>query len=343
MAEVVLRGVAKTFGKQVILHGLDCTVSDGEFLVILGPSGCGKSTLLRLIAGLEELSAGEVEIGGRPVGHLEPRDRDIAMVFQTYALYPHMTVFDNLAYGLRTRCLSKAEIARRVAAVAQSLDLTPLLRRKPRELSGGQRQRVAMGRAIVREPQVFLFDEPLSNLDAQLRVQMRMEIKRLQRRIGTTSIYVTHDQAEAMTLGDRLMVMRAGRVEQIGPPLEVYARPASAFVASFIGTPPMNILPAERRGGRLMLGDTVLPDPVAGPDGPVRLGIRPEHLLPADSGLPLEVDLVEPLGAETLMHGTLAGAPVTLRLAAGAAVPAKVALPPEHVHLYDVRTGRRLG
>ena len=341
MAELVLRGIAKNFGTRPVLHGLDCTVADGEFLVILGPSGCGKSTLLRLVAGLEELSAGEVLIDGRSVNHLEPKDRDIAMVFQNYALYPHMTVFDNMAYGLRSRGVGKADVTRRVEAVAQSLELDALLRRKPKELSGGQRQRVAMGRAIVREPQVFLFDEPLSNLDAQLRVQMRMEIKRLQRRFATTSVYVTHDQAEAMTLGDRLMVMRAGRVEQVGAPLEVYARPASVFVAGFIGTPPMNILPAERRGGRLMLGESSLPCPVAGPEGPILLGIRPEHVQPAESGLALTVELVEPLGAETLIHAMLGAAPIILRLPAGAAVPTAVTLPPEHLHLYDAESGLR--
>jgi sn-glycerol 3-phosphate transport system ATP-binding protein len=342
VAEVVLRGLSKAYGRQPVLHGLDGTVADGELLVVLGPSGCGKSTLLRLIAGLEQPTAGSVIIGGRDVTALEPKDRDIAMVFQSYALYPHMSVFDNMAYGLRVRGMARTEIARRVDDAARSLDLSGLLDRKPRELSGGQRQRVAMGRAIVREPQLFLFDEPLSNLDAALRAQMRLEIRRLQRRIATTSIYVTHDQAEAMTLGDRLMVMRDGRIEQVGKPLDVYARPDTTFVAGFLGTPPMNLLPAEIRGGAVVLGGTVLAASELS-DRRVRLGIRPEHLVADPAGLALAVELVEPLGAETLVHGRLNGAAVIVRLAAGDPVPDTVALPSPHLHLYDVDNGRRLG
>ncbi len=257
MAEVGIRSVRKTYpGGFEAIKGIDCAVGDGEFLVMLGPSGCGKSTLLRMVAGLETISAGEVSIGGRVVNDLEPKDRDIAMVFQNYALYPHMTVFDNMAYGLKIRGMPKPEIEAKVHKAADILELRPFLDRRPRQLSGGQRQRVAMGRAIVREPAVFLFDEPLSNLDAKLRTQMRVEIHRLQDRLGITSLYVTHDQVEAMTLADRMMVMNGGVAEQIGTPMEVYHRPASTFVAGFIGSPAMNFLPAiltaegvELRGG----------------------------------------------------------------------------------------------
>src|SRR6476660_2055437 len=248
MANVEFRNVTKKYGNLQVIHGIDMHVADSEFIVIVGPSGCGKSTLLRMVAGLEPITGGEIDIAGRVVNALEPKDRDIAMVFQNYALYPHMSVFDNMAYGLRIRGLAKSDIAERVKRAADILELESLLARTPRQLSGGQRQRVAMGRAIVREPAVFLFDEPLSNLDAKLRVQMRFEIKRLHERIRTTSVYVTHDQVEAMTLGDRLIVMNAGRAEQIGAPLEIYARPASTFVASFIGSPPMNLIPTKRDG-----------------------------------------------------------------------------------------------
>ncbi|MGQ0675960.1 MAG: sn-glycerol-3-phosphate ABC transporter ATP-binding protein UgpC, partial [Rhodospirillales bacterium] len=242
MADVTLKQVKKSFGATAVIHGIDLHIADGEFLVLVGPSGCGKSTLLRMVAGLEETSAGEISIAGKPVNDLEPKDRDIAMVFQNYALYPHMSVYDNMAYGLRIRGLAKDEIDRRVKKAAESLQLAPLLGRKPRQLTGGPPHRVAMGRAIVRDPKVFLFDEPLSNLDAKLRVQMRVEIKRLQRSLGVTSIYVTHDQVEAMTLADRLVVMNAGRAEQIGTPMELYNHPASLFVAGFIGSPAMNFL-----------------------------------------------------------------------------------------------------
>src|SRR5262247_1109889 len=245
MASVSLRGVRKSYDGVEVVHGVDCEIRDGEFIVVLGPSGCGKSTLLRMIAGLEAITAGEIAIGGRVVNALEPKDRDIAMVFQNYALYPHMSVYDNMSYGLRIRGMSKAEIEARVQKAARILELGGFLERKPRQLSGGQRQRVAMGRAIVREPAVFLFDEPLSNLDAKLRVQMRMEIKRLQRELGVTSIYVTHDQVEAMTLADRLIVMNSGIADQIGTPMDVYDRPASTFVAGFIGSPAMNFLAAK--------------------------------------------------------------------------------------------------
>src|SRR3954468_1881485 len=246
MAEVNIAGVKKSYGAVDVIHGIDCRIADGEFLVLLGPSGCGKSTLLRMIAGLETITRGKIEIAGRVVNNVEPKDRNIAMVFQNYALYPHMKVYDNMAYGLRVRGMSKDEIELRVKKAAGILSLEGLLERKPRQLSGGQRQRVAMGRAIVREPEVFLFDEPLSNLDAKLRVQMRIEIRKLHETIRTTSVYVTHDQVEAMTLADRLVVMNAGRAEQIGTPMEVYSRPATTFVAGFIGSPAMNMLPARR-------------------------------------------------------------------------------------------------
>src|SRR5947207_13918230 len=256
MAQVKLKNVRKSYLDLEVIHGVDMDVTDGEFIVIVGPSGCGKSTLLRMVAGLEEITSGEIVIGDRVVNALEPKDRDIAMVFQNYALYPHMSVFDNMAYGLRIRGFAKNDIKARVDRAAAILELGSLLDRKPRALSGGQRQRVAMGRAIVREPAVFLFDEPLSNLDAKLRVQMRAELQALHRRLGTTSLYVTHDQVEAMTLAHRMIVMNAGRAEQIGTPLEVYARPATTFVAGFIGSPPMNLVPRE---GKL-------------------LGVRPEDL-----------------------------------------------------------------
>src|SRR5881398_2052139 len=271
MAKVHLRDVRKNYGPLEVIHGIDMSVDDGEFIVIVGPSGCGKSTLLRMVAGLEEITSGEIVIGDRVVNRLEPKDRDIAMVFQNYALYPHMSVFDNMAYGLRIRGLAKSDIEARVKRAGEILELGLLLERKPRQLSGGQRQRVAMGRAIVREPAVFLFDEPLSNLDAKLRVQMRFEIQKLHRRLGTTSLYVTHDQVEAMTLARRMIVMNAGRAEQIGAPLEVYAKPATTFVAGFIGSPPMNLMPARLNGREVLLG------------------VRPEHLEPCSEA---EADFV---------------------------------------------------
>jgi len=292
MATIRLDAVRKSYGKTQVIHGVDLDVADGELIVIVGPSGCGKSTLLRMVAGLETVTAGEISIGGRVVNALEPRERDIAMVFQNYALYPHMSVRKNLAYGLKIAKMPGDEIERRVQKAATMLQLGDYLDRKPRQLSGGQRQRVAMGRAIVREPAAFLFDEPLSNLDAKLRVQMRMEIKALQRELGVTSLYVTHDQVEAMTMADRVVVMNGGIAEQIGPPLEVYRNPASLFVAGFIGSPPMNFL-----------APSLLPD-FAGA-GATTLGIRPEHLtLVSAEGAPLSgrVAFCEALGADTLVH-----------------------------------------
>ena len=294
MATVTLTNLKKSFGRTEVIHGIDIDIADGEFIVIVGPSGCGKSTLLRLVAGLETVTSGEVKIGGKRVNDTEPMDRDIAMVFQNYALYPHMSVFDNMAYGLKIAKVPRGEIEERVAAAAKMLQLEPYLRRKPRELSGGQRQRVAMGRAIVRKPSVFLFDEPLSNLDAKLRVQMRLEIKALQRELGVTALYVTHDQVEAMTLADRMIVMNAGTADQIGAPLEVYADPGTAFVAGFIGSPPTNFIP-DGNGAEI--------------------GIRPEHMRLSDAGtLSARVVYSEPLGAETLVHLRLDdGGQVTVR------------------------------
>ena len=331
MAAVSLRDVRKSYGDLQVIHGVNIDIADGEFIVILGPSGCGKSTLLRMVAGLEAITSGEIRIGERVVNDLEPTDRNIAMVFQNYALYPHMSVYDNMSYGLRIKGFSKAEIETRVQNAAAILELKNFLQRKPRQLSGGQRQRVAMGRAIVREPAVFLFDEPLSNLDAKLRVQMRAELQGLHKRLGTTSLYVTHDQVEAMTLAHRMIVMNAGRAEQIGAPLEVYARPATTFVASFIGSPPMNLIPQERDGRKVLFG------------------IRPEHLepcAPAEAKLVADIDLIEPLGADTLVYGHLeGGARVAARL--HSSIPAQAGkLPlrydPAQAHYFDAGTGARL-
>jgi sn-glycerol 3-phosphate transport system ATP-binding protein len=351
MATVTLVGVRKSYGPREVVHGVTCAVEDGELVVVVGPSGCGKSTLLRMVAGLEAISAGTVAIDGRIVNGVEPKDRDIAMVFQNYALYPHMSVYDNMAYGLRMRRMSRGDIKRRVEHAAGILQLDELLERKPRQLSGGQRQRVAMGRAIVRDPKVFLFDEPLSNLDAKLRVQMRVEIKRLQQELRTTSLYVTHDQVEAMTLADRLIVMNAGSVDQIGPPLDLYERPATAFVAGFLGSPAMNLVPGRLETGGVAFGDAVLPLDRAGgePGRPVLVGLRPEHLEKAEDGsLSVRVELLERLGADTILHGRLAGAetPVTVRTA-GTVGPrlgetVRFAIRPEHLHLFDPDNGRRL-
>jgi sn-glycerol 3-phosphate transport system ATP-binding protein len=353
MAEVKIAGIRKSFGDVAVLHGIDAAIADGEFMVLLGPSGCGKSTLLRIVAGLETQSAGDISIAGRVVNDVEPKDRNIAMVFQNYALYPHLSVYDNMAYGLRVRGTPKPEIERRVQEAARILELAPLLARKPRQLSGGQRQRVAMGRAIVRDPQVFLFDEPLSNLDAKLRVQMRIEIKRLHQSIRTTSIYVTHDQVEAMTLADRLIVMNAGNAEQIGAPLEVYERPASVFVAGFIGAPAMNLLRARIEGGRARSGAALLPLPPASAglaeSREIVWGVRPEHveLASGPGDAEVAVDLVEALGADTLVHARLAdGGPLTLRLPGTTKVRERdrltLRLPPEAIHVFDAGTSRRI-
>lgn len=358
MAGVTLSNVYKSFGKNEIIHGISCAIQDGEFIVILGPSGCGKSTLLRMVAGLEKISAGQVAIDGNVVNKMEPADRDVAMVFQNYALYPHMSVYNNMAYGLKIRRMPKAEIEERVRNAARILELTEFLERKPRQLSGGQRQRVAMGRCIVREPKVFLFDEPLSNLDAKLRVQMRLEIRKLHEDLKITSIYVTHDQVEAMTLGDRLIVMDDGYAAQIGSPLDVYERPATQFVAGFIGSPAMNFFEARISADsrwvviddreRLPLADSGSTD-ISNRN--VILGIRPEHfeLAEADAGLiQFKVNHVEILGADTLVYGHFGTRKtnLTLRLAdihnfeKNTHLPLSV--PPAKLHLFDPETRARI-
>jgi sn-glycerol 3-phosphate transport system ATP-binding protein len=354
MAEVNLAAIRKSYGAQEVIHGVDLAIKDGEFIVIVGPSGCGKSTLLRMVAGLEQITAGELKIGSRRVNELEPKDRDIAMVFQNYALYPHMSVYENMSYGLRIRGMSKAEIDERVRKAGDILQLGELLQRKPRQLSGGQRQRVAMGRAIVREPSVFLFDEPLSNLDAKLRVQMRIEVKLLHQRLKVTSIYVTHDQVEAMTLADRLVVMNAGVAEQIGTPIEVYERPTTVFVAGFIGSPAMNFIPAETTGdGRAvkLANGEILPLTQATAGGKaITLGVRPEHLTLANGHAPdlfhLGVEVTEKLGADTLVHGRVGDAMLTARLPGTSGVAngdrLSLATTPDRLHLFDRESGKRL-
>ncbi|POF34189.1 sn-glycerol-3-phosphate import ATP-binding protein UgpC [Roseibium marinum] len=357
MATITLDTVRKVYAGNVeAVKGVSIDIADGEFIVLVGPSGCGKSTLLRMVAGLEEITTGDIRIGERVVNNIDPADRDIAMVFQNYALYPHMSVYNNLAYGLKNRGMNKAEIDRRVKEAAGILEIGEYLDRKPRALSGGQRQRVAMGRAIVREPAAFLFDEPLSNLDAKLRVQMRVEIKRLQRALGTTSVYVTHDQLEAMTLADRLVVLNGGNIEQIGAPIEVYDNPASTFVASFIGSPAMNLLEVKANGGGLELvsGTGLSGANVKGRDG-YTVGIRPEHMEVVDGaaageGITLEVtvNVLEPVGAESFIYASFeeGGPEIVVRVSSHAVHPAgekltlKVA--PEHVHYFDAETGRRI-
>ncbi len=356
MAGVHVDGVVKSFGPVEVLKGVDVTVADGEMLVILGASGCGKTTLLRLVAGLETLTSGTIRIGERVVNDVEPKDRDIAMVFQSYALYPHMKVYDNMAYGLRNRGMGRAEIDRRVKEAAQLLGLAAFLERKPRQLSGGQRQRVAMGRAIVREPAVFLFDEPLSNLDAALRAQMRVEIRQLQKRLATTGIFVTHDQVEAMTMADRIMLMNGGRVEQIGPPMDLYGRPESRYVATFIGAPRMNLLDGTLdANGRTFRGaglKLALPDARPAWAGrPLTLGIRPEHVHLArgngEVAFRLPVRLIERLGADQVVFGDLdAGNPFLVRLPGGLEIEEghvlDLAVDPQSLHPFDAADGRRL-
>ncbi|MGS1116238.1 sn-glycerol-3-phosphate import ATP-binding protein UgpC [Castellaniella sp. UC4442_H9] len=356
MATLSFQDVRKTYpGGAEVIHGISMAVRDGEFVVIVGPSGCGKSTLMRMVAGLESVTGGQIRIGDRVVNDLEPAERDIAMVFQNYALYPHMSVFDNMAYGLKIRKLGRAEIRRRVEDAARILELEQLLERRPRQLSGGQRQRVAMGRAIVREPAVFLFDEPLSNLDAKLRVQMRLEIQKLHQRLGTTSLYVTHDQIEAMTLAHRMIVMNQGIPEQIGTPAEVFERPASLFVAGFIGAPPMNLLEVtiDAQGRPLDPEGRTLP--FLTPEnrvGKLILGLRPEHLrLHAANGLNASVEMIEILGSEQLIHMRWGPQPLVLRctvsetrdrpLAIGDRIV--VGLDGEHrAHWFEPQTGRRI-
>lgn len=352
MAALSFRKVVKTYGAgsqaNRVIHGVDAEVTDGEFIVIVGPSGCGKSTLLRMVAGLEEISGGEILIGDRVVNDLEPAERDIAMVFQNYALYPHMSVFDNMAYGLKIARVPRDQIEARVRKAAAVLEISDYLDRKPRQLSGGQRQRVAMGRAIVRQPQVFLFDEPLSNLDAKLRVQTRLEIQKLHRELGVTSLFVTHDQVEAMTLAQRMIVMNQGVVEQIGTPEMVYLQPRTTFVAGFIGSPPMNLLPVQVVNGTVRLDGLELPLARPAPrDGELILGIRPEHALPAGRGWSVQVEVVEMLGAERLVHTRLGGQTFIVRMDAGIApaMPGQtlnLQTVPGQEHWFDPQTRLRI-
>ena len=349
MAGVEGRQVEKAYGAARVLHGISVDVADGEFAVLVGPSGCGKSTLLRMIAGLEGISGGDILIGGRVVNGLAPKDRDVAMVFQNYALYPHMTVAQNMGFSLRLRKAPKHEIATKVAAAADILGLAALLDRYPKQLSGGQRQRVAMGRAIVRDPSVFLFDEPLSNLDAKLRVRMRGEIKELHQRLGTTTIYVTHDQIEAMTMADKIVVMRDGRIEQVGPPLELYDRPVNTFVAGFIGSPAMNFLNGAIRGGVFEAENVAIPVPSApvGSEGrPIILGFRPETVDRSAGGVRAEVIVVEPTGSETQINLKTGGQEIVclfrdrFQPAAGETIAFGVA--PEAIKLFDSESGKAI-
>ncbi len=354
MASVEIRDVRKAYGSTAVIHGVDVNIKDGEFVVLVGPSGCGKSTLLRMIAGLENITGGQILIGGRVVNDVPPKERDIAMVFQNYALYPHMTVYDNMGFSLRLRKADKAEIEKRVAKAADILGLKPLLDRYPRQLSGGQRQRVAMGRAIVRDPQVFLFDEPLSNLDAKLRVAMRTEIKELHQRLKTTTVYVTHDQIEAMTMADKIVVMHDGIVEQIGAPLELYDRPGNMFVAGFIGSPAMNFLRGKlgsNGAGAVFTSDAGLALPVAhapaASDGrPVVLGVRPEHLAAVGDGAAVNVVVVEPMGSETQVVAR-SGEQELICLFRDRVMPnpgetIRIACDPKLVHLFDPDSGKTL-
>jgi len=351
MANLALRNLVKTFGKTEVLHGINLDVEDGEFVVLVGPSGCGKSTTLRLIAGLEETTSGEIEIAGRQVNNLEPKDRNIAMVFQNYAIYPHMTVRKNIGFGLRTSRLSRADKDKRIDEVAGILDMTDLLSRKPDQLSGGQRQRVAIGRAMVRNPAVFLFDEPLSNLDAQLRTQMRLEIKKLHQRVRNTIVFVTHDQVEAMTMADRIVIMKDGHIQQVGTPAEVYHQPANMFVAQFIGAPSMNMLTGTWGGSTVSLVNGVSVDigrNTVAENKSVMLGIRPDDLT-VDENRPLmegKVNVQEPLGAETLIYVDVGGAEVIAK-ASGRKPPAvgatvQLGASVDTMHLFDTETGNAL-
>jgi multiple sugar transport system ATP-binding protein len=359
MAQVVLKDLNKKYDEVHAVKDVNLTIRDKEFMVFVGPSGCGKTTTLRMVAGLEEITGGEISIGDRVVNDLPPKDRDIAMVFQNYALYPHMSVYDNMAFGLKMRKFPKPEIEKRVREAADILGIQELLKRKPRQLSGGQRQRVAVGRAIVRHPQVFLFDEPLSNLDAKLRVQMRVELKRLHERLETTAIYVTHDQVEAMTLGSRVVVMRDGWVQQVGEPLEIYGRPANKFVAGFIGSPAMNFLPvkiaeqggalyAETQGVRIKVPPAYMGPLAAFKGKPVTLGVRPEDLRVgntsdgADLAFDAVVDVVEPLGAEILVDASVAGQSLVARVDPTVQTKPhekiRLVLKPERIHFFDDQT-----
>jgi len=346
VATLALRAVRKLFGETVAVQGFDLEVADGEFVVLIGPSGCGKSTILRMVAGLEQVSSGQILIDGTVVNEREPGQRDVAMVFQDYALYPHMSVAENMGFSLRYRGFRREDIRRRVAEAAAVLDIAHLLERRPRELSGGQRQRVAMGRAIVRDPKLFLFDEPLSNLDAKLRVQMRTELKKLRERLRATTLYVTHDQVEAMTLADRIVVLQGGLVQQVGTPEEVYERPATAFVAGFMGAPAMNLLPCRLEPGRAVLpGGEALPLPSVRAEGDAWLGIRPESLTwlppeapPAPAEFRGPARVVEPLGAETLVTLDVSGSELHARIpprrVRSAGEPVRLRLEPADLHLF---------
>jgi len=350
MAGLILKNIKKSFGKVKVIHDIDLEVEDGEFIVIVGASGCGKSTLLRMIAGLENVTDGEILIDNIKVNDKEPMDRNIAMVFQNYALYPHMSVFKNMAYGLKIAGLPKAEITERVSQAATMLELDGLLDRKPRELSGGQRQRVAMGRAIVRQPVVFLFDEPLSNLDAKLRIQMRLEIKSLQQRLGTTSLFVTHDQIEAMTMADRMVVMNEGVAEQIGSPMDVFQKPETVFVAQFIGSPAMNIIKAVSDKLILKLENGSSLKCLTQSNGDVLVGLRPEDLIPDKKGeIVVDVKLFEPIGASTILHGTLINSDIKIvSVVQGLFSPKEMlsemsfSISPEAIHLFNQDTGKRI-
>lgn len=351
MAEVLLKNVQKRFGALSVIQGVDLTISDGEFVVLVGPSGCGKSTLLRIIAGLEDISGGEISIGGKLVNDLEPRERDIAMVFQSYALYPHMNVEKNMGFSMALKRADEAEIKTAVTGAADALELGSYLQRLPKALSGGQRQRVAMGRAIVRRPKVFLFDEPLSNLDAQLRVQMRTEVRRLHQRINATSVYVTHDQVEAMTMADRIVVLDKGRIAQVGSPLEIYDRPANRFVAEFIGSPSINFLAAKAVGSRLSILSAMgeinidIGHPVAVSD--VNVGIRPEHLHQTDGGIQGTIQVIEHLGAETYVFVDVgSGRDVCWRTPGrpGVSIGDRISLgfDTKDLHIFNSETGERV-
>ncbi len=357
MAELRLEGISKSWGQRTVLSDINLEIPDGEFWVLVGPSGCGKSTILRLIAGLETPTTGNIWIGDRLVNNLPARQRDVAMVFQNYALYPHMTVAENLAFGLKMRGMDGQTISDRIAAIARSLKIEHLLQRKPAQLSGGQQQRVALGRAIIRAPQIFLLDEPLSNLDAQLRDSTRAELKLLHQHIGITTVYVTHDQTEAMTLADQIVVLEQGKIQQIGTPLEIYEQPANLTVASFFGNPPMNLLTARFRDGLLYLGEQYLPCPKAGWQLPehLKLGIRCEHLewsiSPTANSLVMQVILREPLGSTTILRACLPDDPTQwLQIQAPShSIPALpldtkiwVSFPPSHIYLFDADSGDRL-
>jgi len=351
VATVALKDLVKTFDKTEVLHGINLEIEDGEFVVFVGPSGCGKSTTLRMLAGLEEVTSGEIHIGDMMVNHLEPKERNIAMVFQNYAIYPHMSVRKNIGFGLRTAKMSKQDKEKRIDEVAEILSMSELLDRRPSQLSGGQRQRVAIGRAMVRDPQVFLFDEPLSNLDAQLRTQMRLEIKKLHQRVGTTIIFVTHDQVEAMTLADRIVIMKDGYIQQVGTPTEVYQNPANLFVAQFIGAPSMNMLEGRLTNEGIVLdaGFTIPVRPKVAPQG-MTIGIRPSELTPAKEGeaalMEGSVSVVEPLGSETLIYVDV-GSTEIVATVPGRTLPelgsrVRLNTPKEEIHFFDTKTGQAL-